>query len=118
MVNHVIVVKMDRLTRSVRDLLYLVEDVFTRNHVEFHSINEKIDTSSAQGRFFLTIMGAMSEMERGLISERTAEALTHIRKSGRKTGGDVPFGFKADDNVYLEEYPQGTENHFHHQRTA
>nr|3BVP_A Chain A, TP901-1 Integrase [Lactococcus phage TP901-1]3BVP_B Chain B, TP901-1 Integrase [Lactococcus phage TP901-1] len=62
----VLVYKLDRLSRSVRDTLYLVKDVFTKNKIDFISLNESIDTSSAMGSLFLTILSAINEFEREL----------------------------------------------------
>ena len=53
----------------------LVEDVFIKNEIKFHSLNEKVDTSTAIGKFFLTLMGALAQMERDQVSERTSDAL-------------------------------------------
>jgi DNA invertase Pin-like site-specific DNA recombinase len=102
----VIVYKLDRLTRKTKDLLFLVEDVFAARGVQFHSLSEKIDTTTAQGKFFLTLMGAMAQMERDLISERTRDALAHKRAQGQKTGGDVPFGYDATDDGHLVALPE------------
>jgi len=85
-VDHLVVYKMDRLTRRTLDLLTLVEEVFKPNRVQFHSISEKVDTSTAQGKFFLTITGAMAQMERDLISERTREALQYKISKGENVG--------------------------------
>lgn len=93
-VNHLIVYKMDRLTRRTLDLLTLVEEVFKLNKVQFHSISEKVDTSTAQGKFFLTITGAMAQMERDLVSERTREALQYKISKGELVGSP-PLGFEA-----------------------
>ncbi|MQY58086.1 MAG: recombinase family protein [Clostridia bacterium] len=95
-VDHLIVYKMDRLTRRTLDLLILVEEVFKPNKVQFHSITERVDTSTAQGKFFLTIIGAMSQMERDLISERTSEALRYKISQGENVGAP-PLGFLAED---------------------
>lgn len=95
-VDHLIVYKMDRLTRRTLDLLTLVEEVFKPNEVQFHSITERVDTSTAQGKFFLTIIGAMSQMERDLISERTSEALRYKISQGENVGAP-PLGFLAED---------------------
>ena len=94
LVNHLVVYKMDRLTRKTLDLLTLVEKVFKPNDVQFHSISEKVDTSTAQGKFFLTITGAMAQMERDLISERTREALRYKISRGELVGSP-PLGFEA-----------------------
>jgi len=93
-VDHLVVYKMDRLTRRTLDLLTLVEEVFKPNRVQFHSISEKVDTSTAQGKFFLTITGAMAQMERDLISERTKEALQYKISKGELVGSP-PLGFEA-----------------------
>jgi len=94
-VGAVIVVKLDRLSRRTRDLLYLVEDVFQAHDIDLHSLQETVDTSSASGRFFLRIMGALAEMERELIGERTAAALAHLQANGQRLGA-VPLGFRPD----------------------
>jgi site-specific DNA recombinase len=93
-VGSVIVVKLDRLSRRTRDLLYLVEDVFQAHDVALHSLHETVDTSSASGRFFLRIMGALAEMERELIGERTAAALAHKKARGERLG-TTPYGFRT-----------------------
>jgi len=101
-ISHIVVYKMDRLTRRTLDLLTLVEEVFIPNDVKFHSITEKIDTSTAQGKFFLTIVGAMSQMERDLISERTSEALRYKISQGEPVGSP-PLGFAANGDKKLHE---------------
>jgi len=95
-VDHLIVYKMDRLTRRTLDLLTLVEEVFKPNKVQFHSITERVDTSTAQGKFFLTIIGAMSQMERDLIAERTKEALQY-KKNKFQAYSPTPLGFDRED---------------------
>ena len=99
-IDQLIVYKMDRLTRRTLDLLTLVEEVFKPNSVQFHSISEKVDTSTAQGKFFLTITGAMAQMERDLISERTREALRYKISQGENVGSP-PLGFLAEDKKLL-----------------
>lgn len=101
----VIVWKLDRLTRSTGDLLHLIEDVFKRSNTRFLSINEQIDTESAMGKFFLTIMGAMAQMEREVIAERTSAALQFKKEQGQKLGL-VPYGFKR---VNGEDVPDEIE---------
>ncbi len=91
-VRDVIVVKLDRLTRRTRDLLFLVEDVFHTHDIALHSLHETVDTSNASGRFFIRIMGALAEMERELIGERTAAALAYKRSRGERLG-TTPMGF-------------------------
>ena len=93
-VGAVIVAKLDHLSRRTRDLLNLVEDVFQAHNVALHSLHETVDTSCASGRFFLRIMGALAEMERELIGERTAAALAHKRALGERLG-TTPLGYRT-----------------------
>ena len=65
-----VVWKLDRLGRSMRHLIVLVEELRQRA-VNFRSLTDSIDTSTPMGRFFFHIMGALAEMERELIVERT-----------------------------------------------
>ena len=97
-VDVVIIYKLDRLTRSVRDLLYLVEDIFIKKEIDFVSLTEKIDTTSATGKAFLKIIGVMSEMERELIGERTKHALQELKRQGKRLGNPnkIPFGLDKD----------------------
>lgn len=87
----VVVVKLDRLTRSVKDLGTLTEG-FRRARVGFTSIQEAVDTTSAAGELFFNIVASISQWERRVIGERTAAALAHLRATGRRAGA-VPFGF-------------------------
>jgi len=68
-VKNVLVFKIDRLTRSTSDLIYLVE-LFNQNDCTFNSLMESIDTQTASGRMFLKIIGTFAEFERENISER------------------------------------------------
>ena len=102
-INNIVVYKMDRLTRRTFDLLYLVEEIFKKNNVQFHSITERIDTTTAQGNFFLTIIGAMAQMERDLISERTKAVLQYKIEKGEYVGSPA-LGYLASsgDSKLLE----------------
>ena len=84
----VVVWKLDRLGRSVRNLIDLVE-TFHQTGVDFVCVTDKIDTSTAAGRLFFTIAGAFAEYERSIISERTLAGLAVARKHGR-VGGNRP----------------------------
>ena len=108
-VEAVIVYKLDRLFRSTIDALETTKR-FDKWRVGFHSIQETLDTQSAMGRFFFTLIAALAEMERGIIGERTKAALKHKRINGKKTGGDVPFGYCLDiDGQTLMEDPKEQE---------
>lgn len=83
-----IVWKLDRLGRSMRHLVTLIEELRQRG-INFRSLTDSIDTSTPMGRFFFHVMGALAEMERELIVERTRAGLDAARAQGR-IGGRRP----------------------------
>jgi DNA invertase Pin-like site-specific DNA recombinase len=100
----VLVVKLDRLTRSVCDLGTLVEKYFAAGKWALLSVGEQIDTRSAAGRLVLNVLGSVSQWEREAIGERTAQAMQHKATCGEYIGGDAPYGFRVgDDGVHLVE---------------
>ena len=103
-VDAVIVAKLDRLTRSVRDLGELLER-FERRGVSLVSVAESLDTGTAAGRLVLNVMASVSQWEREVIGERTREALAHKKAQGQRVG-TVPFGYAlADDGCTLIPCP-------------
>jgi site-specific DNA recombinase len=96
-VNTIIIAKLDRLTRSVKDLADLLERLQKRG-VSLVSVAESLDTGSAAGRLVLNIMTAVSQWEREAIGERTATALQH-KKAHRKVYNHVPYGFERDGDT-------------------
>lgn len=103
-VKTVIVAKLDRLTRSVKDLCELLER-FERRGVALVSVAESLDTGSAAGRLVLNIMAAVSQWEREAIGERTRDALGHKRSQGERVG-NIAFGSRlAGDGQHLEPDP-------------
>jgi DNA invertase Pin-like site-specific DNA recombinase len=100
-VQAVIVAKLDRLTRSVRDLCELLE-LLERRGVALISVAESLDTSSAAGRLVINIMAAVSQWEREAIGERTRDALRHKRSRGERVG-NIAFGYRlAADGKHVE----------------
>ena len=84
--------KMDRLGRSVRGVLNLIEEIRVRG-IELRFLHEQIDTTTAHGKFFFVVMLAMAEMERNMISDRTKTALAEIKRTGiGKLGKPVKVG--------------------------
>lgn len=95
----VLVYKLDRLSRNVRDTLYLIKDVFNINKINFVSIQENIDTSSAMGTLFLTLLSAIAEFEREQIKERM-----QLGKLGRaKAGKSMMWGRTSYGYDYQKE---------------
>jgi len=84
-----VVTELSRMSRSLAHLLEIVEDLKVRQ-VDFKSLRENIDTSSATGRAFLSIMGAVSQMELEIKAER-AEAGRAAAKARGKSGGRPPI---------------------------
>ena len=98
-ISHVIVYKLDRLSRSQKDTLYLIEDVFNPHGVDFVSLNENMDTSTPMGRLMLGILSAFAQLERENIRMRTRMGMKERVKSGLWMGGGrVPFGYDYDKN--------------------
>lgn len=89
----VVVLKLDRLSRSTRDVIELTER-FERNGWQLHSISEKLDTSTAAGRFVLTILAALAQMEREQVGERTRVALSYKKLKGERLG-TTPLGYQT-----------------------
>lgn len=86
-----VVVKLDRLTRSVRDLADLLEQYFSANH-GLISLGESVDTRTAAGRLVLNVMTSVAQWEREAIGERTSNALQHMKSQGKRVGA-VPYGW-------------------------
>lgn len=89
-----VVWKLDRLARSLKDLVEIVHDLNSRQ-VGFNSLTESIDTTSSGGRLVFHIFGALAEFEHSLIRERTVAGLAAARARGRK-GGRKPVLSPAD----------------------
>jgi len=81
----VMVYKLDRLGRSTIHIIQLIEE-FNKKGIQFIALTQGIDTKTAQGRFFLTILAAFGELERELIGERTKARLDSIRRKGGRLG--------------------------------
>lgn len=90
----VVVYKLDRLARSLKDLIDLVNELALKN-VDFVSLSDGIDTSTAVGKLMFHLVGAFAEFERNIISERTKLGLTSARARGRKGGKPKGLSIEA-----------------------
>jgi len=79
----VIVWKLDRLGRSLKHLLNIIDE-FEKRNVDFICTSQNFDTSTSHGKLVFRIIGAMAEFERELISERTKEGLKHAKNVGKR----------------------------------
>jgi DNA invertase Pin-like site-specific DNA recombinase len=89
-----IVWRLDRLGRSLADLVHIVDELGARG-VAFESLSESIDTSTAQGRMFFGFIAAMAQYQRDVISENTHAGLKAARARGRKGGRPAALDDKA-----------------------
>jgi DNA invertase Pin-like site-specific DNA recombinase len=107
-VEAVVAYKLDRLFRDCADCLTVTRD-WDRRSIALHLVDlggQTIDTSSAMGRFFLTVIAGAAELERGMVGERTAAAMAHKRAKHEYCGGEAPYGYvRAADGVNLVPCP-------------
>lgn len=94
----VLVYKLDRLSRSQRDTLYLIEEIFLPNNVDFVSMQESFDTSSPFGKAMIGLLAVFAQLEREQIKERTKMGRIARAKSGLyRGGGNTPIGYDYKD---------------------
>jgi len=107
----ILIYRLDRLGRSLKHLLQLIEE-FKNFKIRFICYTQGIDTNTAQGMFFLQILGAAAEFERQLIRERIKDKLNYLKSQGKHLGR--PRGSK--DNVkrkisgYISRWGKNKEN--------
>lgn len=94
----VLVYKLDRLSRSQRDTLFLIEDVFMANSTDFVSMQESFDTTTIYGRAMVGILSVFAQMERETITERTLMGRAGRAEDGYWHGGGTdPLGYDYID---------------------
>lgn len=99
-----VVVKLDRLTRSVADLGRLVDEHFSTGKAALMSVSEQIDTRSAAGRLVLNVLASVAQWEREAIGERTSAAMRHKQAQGAYIGGAPPYGYVlASDSALVAD---------------
>jgi len=96
----VVVWKLDRLARSLKDLVALVNQIQEKG-ASFQSINDQIDTTSAHGKFTFHVFASLAEFERDIIRERTKAGLTAARARGRVGGRPKGLSKKAQHKAML-----------------
>ena len=105
-VDKVLVWKLDRLSRSQKDTLYLIEDVFLANNVDFVSMSENFDTSTAFGRAIVGILSVFAQLEREQIKERMDMGREGRAKKGKFHGSNmIPIGYDyIDGKLIVNEF--------------
>ncbi len=104
----VLVHKLDRLTRSVRDLHNLLDE-FEKYGVKFRSATEVYDTTTALGRLFITLVAAMAQWERENLAERVNFGIDQMIEEGKRPGGHSAFGYKFDKDNNCEVIEEEAE---------
>ena len=100
--DKVVIESLSRLARSLKDLLGLIE-VFEQKDVTLKSLKEEIDLSSASGKLILSIMGAVNQFERDIISERTSEKLQSMKEQGIELGRPKKYDHDAIIDYYTSD---------------
>jgi len=99
-IDVVVVVKLDRLTRSVRDLGYLLEDLLS--DVSLAAVEESLDSATANGKMVINMLATVAQWEREATSERTKKILDYKKSIGEWVGRP-PFGFRVNGDGRLTE---------------
>ena len=94
-VDCVVVYKVDRLSRSIRDFARIME-ILEKHGATFVSVTQQFNTTSSLGRLTLNILLSFAQFEREIISERTKDKQVLARKRGKWTGGHVPLGYDLE----------------------
>ncbi len=105
-IDKVLVYKLDRLSRSQKDTLELIEDVFLKNNTDFVSMSENFDTSTPFGRAMIGILAVFAQLEREQIKERMSMGKLARAKKGKFGGSSqVPIGYDyVDGHLVTNEF--------------
>ncbi|HEU0138520.1 MAG TPA: recombinase family protein, partial [Bryobacteraceae bacterium] len=102
-VDCIVVYKVDRLSRSIRDFGKIME-ILEKHGAMFVSVTQQFNTTTSLGRLTLNILLSFAQFEREIISERTRDKQILARKRGKWTGGHLPLGYDLDDgNLVVNE---------------
>ena len=104
-VSAVVVWKLDRLSRSLRDTLTIIEDVFQPRGITLVSVTESIDTSTPSGRMMLNLLASFAQLEREQDSDRVVMAHKHLARDCKYLGGHVPLGYCIDSENHYQLDP-------------
>lgn len=95
----VVSLKLDRLSRSQKDTLHLIEDVFLPHHVDYVSVNESFDTGTSFGRAMVGILSVFAQLEREQILERMHSGMEARAKTGLYHGPKPPYGYTLEKGI-------------------
>lgn len=98
-IKAVVVIKLDRLSRRQKDVLYLLEDVLEPAAVGFKSVSEPFDTTTPFGKAAIGMMAVFAQLERETIVERVKDAKKEAARQGRFMGGPIPYGYNHNPAI-------------------
>ena len=104
--NTIVVVRLDRISRSQKDVLYLIEDIFEPANIGFKSVTQTFDTTTAFGKAAIGMIAVFAQLERDQLIERVGEAKKEAAEQGRFMGGPTAFGYEhnpATKSVTINE---------------
>ncbi|NEZ43489.1 recombinase family protein [Paenibacillus alvei] len=102
-IDVLVVHRLDRLTRSVKDLYDLLESL-EKHGVKFRSVTEPYDTTTAAGKLFITLVAALAQWERENLAERVRFGMEQMFREGKRPGAKMPFGYTANGELVDSEY--------------
>lgn len=97
--NVVVVWKLDRLSRNLKETLYLLDDVLEKNGICFTSIQEQFDTTTPIGKAVMQIIAVFAQLERDMITERMKFGKYQKARQGQFPGGHIFYGYKKDPST-------------------
>ncbi|MFD3157358.1 recombinase family protein [Haloimpatiens sp. FM7330] len=101
-IDYVISYKLDRLGRTARDLHNFLYEL-DKLGIIYLSATEPYDTTTSAGRFMISILAAMAQMERERLAERVKSGMMQLAKKGRWLGGQTPLGFDSKKEIYIDD---------------
>ena len=101
--------KLDRLSRSLKDLLIFIDDTLECKGIALQSVTENFNTQSAEGKLFLQLLGSFAEFERKRINQRTMSGKIATAKKGNWNGGHIPFGYRKCESSQNDLIPEPQE---------
>ena len=101
-IDIVLIYKLDRLSRSIKDTMYLIEDLFKPNNVDLISLSENFDTSQAMGMATIGMLSTFAQLERETIKERMMAGKIQAVKNGKNIN-KTPFGYIKKDGQLIKD---------------
>lgn len=100
--NVLICYRLNRISRNVADFSSLIQ-MLQDNNIEFVSVREQFDTSTAMGRAMMNISAVFAQLERETIAEQVKDNMLHLATTGRWLGGVPPLGFESEKVLYIDK---------------